>query len=55
MLVAESGVRTPADVARLAAIGADAMLVGEALVRAVRPGEVARALVSAGRCEKQDS
>ncbi len=33
-LVAESGVHTPSDVARLAAIGADAMLVGEALVRA---------------------
>ena len=48
VLVAESGIRTPADVARLAAIGADAMLVGEALVRAARPGEMARALVSAG-------
>lgn len=34
VLVAESGIHTPADVARLAAMGADAMLVGEALVRA---------------------
>jgi indole-3-glycerol phosphate synthase len=31
-LVSESGIRSRADVARLAAIGADAMLVGEALV-----------------------
>jgi indole-3-glycerol phosphate synthase len=34
LLVAESGVHTRADVTRLAAFGADAMLVGEALVRA---------------------
>lgn len=34
MLVSESGVHTRADVARLAAMGADAMLVGESLVRA---------------------
>lgn len=32
--VAESGVRTPADVAALRSIGADAVLVGEALMRA---------------------
>jgi indole-3-glycerol phosphate synthase/phosphoribosylanthranilate isomerase len=31
-LVAESGIHTPGDVARLAAIGVDAMLVGESLV-----------------------
>jgi indole-3-glycerol phosphate synthase len=31
-LVAESGIHTRADVARLAAAGVDAMLVGEALV-----------------------
>ncbi|HDQ73024.1 MAG TPA: indole-3-glycerol phosphate synthase TrpC [Chloroflexi bacterium] len=34
VLVSESGVHTPEDVARLAEIGAHAMLVGEALVRA---------------------
>jgi len=34
VLVAESGIHTRADVERLAAIGADAMLVGESLVRA---------------------
>lgn len=33
-LVAESGIRTPDDVARLAAAGVDAVLVGEALVSA---------------------
>jgi indole-3-glycerol phosphate synthase len=33
VLVSESGVHTRADVERLAAIGADAMLVGESLVR----------------------
>ena len=53
VLVAESGVHSPADVARLAAIGADAMLVGEALVRAVRPGDVAREFIRAGLREGQ--
>jgi len=44
VLVAESGVHTRADVARLAAIGADAMLVGEALVRAADVGRKVRQL-----------
>jgi indole-3-glycerol phosphate synthase len=48
VLVAESGIHGPADVERLAAIGADAMLVGEALVRAPSPGERARELADAG-------
>lgn len=34
LFVAESGVRSPADITRLKAIGADAVLVGEALMRA---------------------
>lgn len=34
LFVAESGVKTPADVAALRSIGADAVLVGEALMRA---------------------
>ena len=34
LFVAESGVRTPADAATIAAAGADAVLVGEALMRA---------------------
>jgi len=33
MMVAESGIRTRADVERLAAVGVDAILVGEAIVR----------------------
>ncbi|MCP4537944.1 MAG: indole-3-glycerol phosphate synthase TrpC [Chloroflexi bacterium] len=45
VLVAESGVHTPADVARLAGIGADAMLVGESLVRATDVGGKVRQLI----------
>jgi indole-3-glycerol phosphate synthase len=48
VLVAESGVHTPDDVARLADIGADAMLVGEALVRAEDVGAKVRELVGTG-------
>jgi len=46
ILVAESGVHTRADVARLAAIGADAMLVGQALVQAPDIGHKVRELVT---------
>jgi len=42
VLVAESGIHTSEDVARLAAIGVDAMLVGEALVTAENVGEKVR-------------
>jgi len=35
-LVAESGLHTPGDVARMGAAGADAVLVGEALIRAAQ-------------------
>ena len=45
-LVAESGVHTRDDVARLAAIGADAMLVGEALVRTEDVGQKVRELIA---------
>lgn len=38
VLVAESGIRTAADVATLAAAGADAILVGETLMRRPAPG-----------------
>lgn len=47
-LVAESGIHTPADVARLAAMGAHAMLVGEALVCAADTEAAVRRLVRAG-------
>ncbi|HQE91934.1 MAG TPA: indole-3-glycerol phosphate synthase TrpC [Anaerolineae bacterium] len=42
VVVAESGIHTPADVARLAASGVDAMLVGEALVTAEDVAEKVR-------------
>ena len=45
LLVSESGVHTPADVARLNEIGADAMLGGESLVRATDIGRQVRELV----------
>lgn len=43
-LVAESGVRTPADVRRYRALGARALLVGEALSSAADPEAATRAL-----------
>ncbi len=51
LVVSESGIHTPEDVARLAAIGVDAILVGEAFVRAraQERGEKVRAFVRAGR------
>jgi indole-3-glycerol phosphate synthase len=38
VLVAESGIKTAADLARMAAAGAHAVLVGEALMREPSPG-----------------
>ena len=43
--VAESGIHTRADVERLDEAGFDAMLVGEALMRAPRPGDKLRELL----------
>ena len=37
--IAESGIRTTADLVRMAAIGMDAVLVGESLMRATSPGQ----------------
>ena len=48
-VVGESGIKNAADVARMAAIGVDAVLVGETLVRSKDPGRAARQLVAAGR------
>lgn len=45
--VAESAVRTPADANRLGAVGFDAVLVGEALVRADDPAALVRGLGAA--------
>jgi indole-3-glycerol phosphate synthase len=47
--VAESGVHSAEDVQRLASMGADAVLVGEALVTAEDPAAKVRELVAAGR------
>jgi indole-3-glycerol phosphate synthase len=46
VLVAESGIRDAADVRALAAAGADAILVGEALMRARSPGQALAALLA---------
>jgi indole-3-glycerol phosphate synthase len=45
--VAESAIRSPADAARMAAAGFDAILVGEALVRAADPTVLVRELAAA--------
>jgi indole-3-glycerol phosphate synthase len=44
--VAESGIRSGEDIARLRAAGYQAFLIGESLMRAERPGDVLRALVA---------
>jgi tryptophan synthase beta chain/phosphoribosylanthranilate isomerase len=49
LVIAESGVREPATVRGWRALGFDAALVGEALVRAGDPEAAARAFVAAGR------
>ncbi len=49
--VAESGIRGPQDVRLLAELGADAVLVGEALVTGGRPEQSVRELVAAGRSD----
>lgn len=51
--VAESGVRDADDVRRLAAEGADAVLVGESLATAADPAAAVAALVAAGRAARQ--
>jgi tryptophan synthase beta subunit len=48
LVIAESGVREPAIVARWRALGFDGALVGEALVRATDPAAAVRAFVAAG-------
>ncbi len=48
LLVAESGIQTPADVARLADVGVDAVLVGTALVTSRDPGTLIQRMVKAG-------
>jgi len=47
--IAESGVRDPSTIARWRAVGFDAALVGEALMRSADPAAAARSFVAAGR------
>lgn len=49
VLVSESGIRTAADVERLGEHGVDAVLVGETLLRADDPEDVARSLATVPR------
>ena len=46
LVVAESGIRTPGDVARMRAAGARAVLVGEAFMDRPDPGEALRELLA---------
>ncbi|MDQ3129092.1 MAG: bifunctional indole-3-glycerol phosphate synthase/phosphoribosylanthranilate isomerase, partial [Chloroflexota bacterium] len=55
LVVAESGVRDPATVAAWRAVGFDAALVGEALVRSADPEAAARTFVNAGRLPSDPS
>jgi indole-3-glycerol phosphate synthase len=48
-LVAESGIATPADAARVARLGYRAALVGEALMRVADPAPLLAAMIGAGR------
>jgi indole-3-glycerol phosphate synthase len=49
IVVAESGIRDAADVARLRDAGVDAILVGETLMRAADPAAALRGLLAGGR------
>lgn len=53
VFVAESGIHEPSQVADLAAIGCDAVLVGESLVRAPDPGARLAELVKAGAVTRE--
>jgi indole-3-glycerol phosphate synthase len=46
LAVAESGIESGADIARLRAAGYGAFLIGEALMKAARPGEALRGIVA---------
>src|SRR5216684_4373890 len=52
--VAESGIRSGSDIARLRAAGYHAFLVGESLMRAERPGEALRELVADTGSERRE-
>jgi indole-3-glycerol phosphate synthase len=49
--VAESGIRSGEDIARLRAVGYQAFLIGESLMRAERPGKALRELVASAESQ----
>jgi indole-3-glycerol phosphate synthase len=51
--VAESGIHSSSDLERLRAVGYDAFLVGESLMRPERPGEALRELLGVARSESR--
>jgi indole-3-glycerol phosphate synthase len=51
--VAESGIRSGDDIARLRAAGYDAFLIGESLMRAERPGQALQELLAAASLESR--
>lgn len=51
--VAESGIHTAADVDRMGGVGADAVLVGESLMRAQDPAAAVRALAGRARAARR--
>jgi indole-3-glycerol phosphate synthase len=53
--VAESGIRSGEDIARLRALGYQAFLIGETLMRAERPGEALRELMRVPSTERRVS
>ncbi len=55
VLVSESGIGTGEDVARVGAAGADAVLVGESLLRATDPGAAVSELVGRSRVGRGDA
>jgi indole-3-glycerol phosphate synthase len=52
LVVSESGIRGPEDVARLGNAGVDAILVGESLLKASDPEAAAREMAGARRMER---
>jgi len=52
LVVSESGIRGPADIARLGEAGVDAVLVGESLLKAPSPEEAARSIADVTRMER---
>jgi len=53
--VAESGIHSAEDVARLRAVGYDTFLIGESLMRATRPGEALQQLLAATTAQSVSS